>query len=102
MKFLDFFTDAKGRGEIKVLVGLISIVGAFALSVLWLFTKGDVGQSLAIFGAFAGYGGGLLGIAAAADSKIDAATPSFVTTGLAHTLDIKRSGETNSATTEGA
>jgi hypothetical protein len=70
-QIIGWFTDAKNRPEIKAVLGVISIVTAFVLSIIWLFVKSDVQGALAIFGAFFGAGVSLLGIQAIADSRID-------------------------------
>jgi len=70
-QIIGWFTDAKNRPEIKAVLGVISILTAFVLSITWLFVKSDVNGSLALFGAFFGAGVSLLGIQAIADSKID-------------------------------
>lgn len=63
MKFIDLFTDAENRPEIKAVLGIITILTAF----VWLFVKTDVGGFLAIFGA----GAVLLGIKTVEDANLD-------------------------------
>lgn len=73
MGAIEALTDAKNRLEIKAILGLISIVVAFVLSITWLFVKSDVTGCLALFGGFFGAGATLLGIQAVADAAIDKA-----------------------------
>lgn len=63
MKFLELFTDAENRPEIKAVLGIVTIVVSFA----WLFLRGDVSGFLAIFGA----GTVLLGIKTVEDANLD-------------------------------
>ena len=70
---LDLLTDAKNRPEIKAILGLLSILTAFVLSITWLFVKSDIAGCLALFGGFFGAGATLLGIQAVADAAIDKA-----------------------------
>jgi hypothetical protein len=76
-QIIGWFTDAKNRPEIKAVLGVLAIVTAFVLSIIWLFAMKDragvVTEALLIFGTFFGCGAGLLGIQAIADAKIDSA-----------------------------
>ena len=62
-KVIDYFTDAKGRGEVKVVLGFSCIVIAFVR----LFQDKGVEEFLAFMGA----GLLLLGITALADHAMD-------------------------------
>ncbi len=64
MKFIDLFTDAKNRPEIKAVLGILTI----GIAIGWLFYKSDVTGFLAIFGA----GTVLLGFKTVEDMKLDA------------------------------
>jgi 4-amino-4-deoxy-L-arabinose transferase-like glycosyltransferase len=72
---IGWITDAKNRPEIKAVLGILSIIVAFVVSLIWLFVMnvrpGVVTEALLIFGTFFGGGLGLLGIQAIADAKID-------------------------------
>lgn len=70
--FLGWITDVKNRPEIKAVLGILCIITAFVVSIVWLFVKSDVQGALAIFGAFFGAGLSLLIATAVADAKNDA------------------------------
>lgn len=69
--FKDFFTDVKGRWEIKNFIGLFVCLAAVILSIIWLFSKNNVAESLAIFGGFFSAGLGCFVTSAVADAQID-------------------------------
>jgi hypothetical protein len=62
-RFADHFTDAKGRGELKIYLGLAFI----GIAIARLFMDKGVAE----FSVIAGMGFGLIGITALADHKID-------------------------------
>lgn len=61
--FKEIFTDAAGRPEIKMVIGVPLILGAVVYGVL--------SKDWAGFGAMAGMGLGLAGLTTAGDAAID-------------------------------